>query len=412
MIVLTVTSQVIALGFQPLLKATYSVEQFGRLELYTRISYFLSIALSLRLEYALYRYNADRGFRFVVLAICALPVLFATTLLVVCGLVATLNSSGSTHIAFDDIVIVAFAIISAGAACLSRIVLVAASLKGRFVELGLGKMARRSLEGFSQLFSGTSYQNTGLFIGEIVGTLSFSIVAGARYFRRYASDFSRRNLGQSAREILARLNSLKKTASEFPKQKLAGDLVDAAAESLIVFIVLAHFGLNELGILELSLKLLVAPTALIAASLSPLIIRVAGSFPLRSNAFCTRILAIFIFFVAAAVSYAVFLVAFSDALIGQFFGPAWAPAVQVTLLILPGIMFQFAIGPFGEILTVAGRIAHDRLWKIIRFFLLSTMFFVPFGSIDFLLMTYSWILIGSYSVYLVLIMSAVIGARK
>ena len=410
LVFLVVLTQAIALAFQAIIKPLYSIEDFGIFEIYFRLANFLGFLITFRYEYALYKNISHPHFSHSVIGLffyCALSFLIILTLTLIALKVAEI---------FDLAVLVeaevfVFACISALFIATFRILVIVASLRGKYLRLGMARVAKRASEGGAQTLLASYFGGLGLLLGEILGNLIFFIVSRDRdksndlRFRTIATR-SVRQRGFKA------FKSLREVSSDFPRKKLPADLLDLFTDSIPVIVMAMHFELLVIGFYELTSKILVAPAALFATSLSPLIFRFAAKLDTTRSEFALALLKLFVLFLVIAMLFSVCVVFGGEFIIVELFGETWRPVAAYMLILLPGLMAQFVVSPFGEVLTLVDQVRVDFYWKMFRCLAISSLFLFDFDAAKDLLLHYSALTVFVFIVYLAVIVVVVGKHRK
>ena len=91
-------------------------------------------------------------------------------------------------------------------------------------------------------------------------------------------------------------------------------------------------------------------------------------------------------------------------MVETFFGAVWLTSYDYILILMPAILIQFVVSPFGEILVLANKVEWDSRWKIIRAISLSVLLLPVEITLFSRLYWFTIITIFFYIIYLVMIL--------
>ena len=394
----TIIAQIIAFSFQVIVKSIFTPEDFGKMEIFVRGGNFLAFLFTMRYEYRIYRLKIISTRNLIILgvavhaALCCLISILIISIFYICKPdLFQIWDLGFNFFIF----VVAFGFSIA----LYRIALIVSSLDGSFKTIGFSRIFRRAIEGGVQVTFSKVIGASSLYLGETFGNLVFFLVV-FRKFRVSKFLSSRARLKTS----ILRFRQYQISSRKFVRSKLPADLIDLYAENVLVIAILSYYSFAEAGFYELSWRLLAAPTALMASSLAPLIFR---TYSLHENSYQKLVSSlgkVFTLFVFCAIIYYILFKLFGFFVVETFFGAVWLTSYDYILILMPAILIQFVVSPFGEILVLANKVEWDSRWKIIRAISLSVLLLPVEITLFSRLYWFTIITIFFYIIYLVMIL--------
>ena len=146
LVALVVLTQVIALAFQPIIKPLYSVEEFGIFDIYFRFANCFAFLITFRYEYALYKNIAQPNFSYTVVGLL-LHCVRSFSIILALSVIAIKAAEAFNLVLLIDTEVVVLACVSAFFIATFRILIIVGSLRGKYLRLGLSRVAKRSSEG-------------------------------------------------------------------------------------------------------------------------------------------------------------------------------------------------------------------------------------------------------------------------
>lgn len=399
----TFTAQLIAVSFQPILKDLYSVEDFGVFQLYLTLVNFAAVIFTFKIEYFLYQIRSERLFYILTGGIFLLTFII---FLVVFPFAYIFLSNFSFDNKYSTLSF-GFLILCGGLfSAIYRFSLVKSSLTQNYNSIGKARIFRRLNEGVMQTIL-HKLGTFGLGLGEIFGNLIFTLISNKFYKKGFFDyfNFSFDKYFKYTQYFISRNKNL-------AFRKSITDIIDIWSESVLIIALSIYATFEILGFFELASRLLVGPMALVAASVSPIIIGTArknlnnAKYSLREYFF----IALFLFL--SAVVLFVIHINFTEKLIEYFFGEEWLPVVSIIDILLFYILFQFIVAPFGETLVINNRLKWDANWKVARAVGLSLILLPINIEIHDRLVLFCIINIIFYLIYACLIIRCIFEGRQ
>ena len=181
----TVVAQLIAIGFQPILKEIYPVEFFGYFEIYMRVAAVLSIIMTLKFEYIIYSIDTEKQRESFLSSLLLLVVLNFFIIL----LFFYLYNRFDLPLDKDYSNLIFFAIFSALFMSIFKVVYFFLSKRRQHLDIVKSRIIKRSSEGFVQIgFGFTALISYGLYIGEMLGNILFFLYSNLGMHSKFSLD--------------------------------------------------------------------------------------------------------------------------------------------------------------------------------------------------------------------------------
>ena len=386
----TVIAQLVAIGFQPLLKEIYPVEFFGYFEIYFRIAAVLSIVITLKFEYVIYLIKGEKNRRGFTSALLRL-IVFNFLIMLTVFMIFYIYNNYKFLLDENYSSLMFFAIFSALFMSLFKVMFFFLSKGGQHLDIIKSRIIKRTVEGFTQSglgFFGFAY--FGLYIGEMLGNILFFLFA-----------IRRGKIKTIVNSVSLKSFALKlKSNQDLPIKKATSDILTMFADAVIIIALANKFGILSVGYAELAFKVLVLPAALISSAMNPLILqRVSNAFLSKNDLIMHSIKDVVLLIFMSAILFFVAMLLLGETVFFVLFSEDWIQSYEYIQLLIYPVLVQFIISPFGEILTLIRKIEIDAIWKIVKLVTLSSLFFIEFDTAYDLLLSYSVILIALYLLY-------------
>lgn len=238
--------------------------------------------------------------------------------------------------------------------------------KKGFLALSKNKFIRRGVEGATQVGFQFFKINSGLMIGDITGHVA-NIISG---------------LVQSARKGLSlkylSINKLRYVISkyaEYPKFNIIPSFLSASSYLFPAIIINKLFSSAYTGYYDLSKQVLSIPLALVAVSISNVLLeRISERYKAR-NKFIHEMapIAILIFFIAFLEIMVIRL--FGPELFGFIFGNEWKYSGEISHILVWSYAFNFFIASFSSVFIAMKKIKLLSAWQILYFLAILLLFF-------------------------------------
>lgn len=191
------------------------------------------------------------------------------------------------------------------------------------------------------------------------------------------------------------------------KSILMGEVLNVISLSFLSFFTYLNYSVSDLGVLELSFKILSIPQLLICGALSIIIQNNIGKLVSENKSIISNVKSYFFFLLAMSIIFTATIFYSSDYIISVFFEKQWSQSSVYTLILLPHLFFFIIFSPLSRVLYALMKNKLVRNWQLLKLLLiLSSVVFSKMNLSDYLL--YYSILSGfSYAILIFFIFKAV-----
>lgn len=368
----TTFAQLIPIIIQPFLRRYYSAETFGTYAVYLSLIGILYAVSSLRYEQAIIVPVKEReaGQLLIVGQIFNLIFSCLLTIIILIFKNAILNFLNIHPKHYIYLLLVPAGILLFN---LQQSISLWLIRKKSFLQVSAIKIVRRGTEGIFQLVFRYLKYTTGLLIGDLIGHI-MNIAVGLRILRRNGFRFSWYSFPE-AREVA-------KKYSDYPKYNSLTAFLSAFSLLFPVILINKYYGSANAGFFDLSRLLLLTPIALLAGSVSNVILqRVAEKKRLKKSFKNEFFLILGIGFLISLVEVIV-LQFFGEELFSVLFGKEWEFSGTISkLLIWPFLAYFFSVS-LGSTFLALEKIKLLSFYQAVNFIL--TISLLLFINKDFL----------------------------
>jgi len=393
----TVIAQVIPIAIQPILKRIFTPEDFGVFDIYLKILGILFVVFALKYDMGVVLpKNKIKAQALLILSMLFAVVFTAISFIVVLlfndQIISLLDISSKYSfilylLPFSTLF---FSLYNSINYLLIR--------DKKFVASSINKVSRRGIEGGVQLGMGVGLgglKTYGLFIGDLLGNIAYFVSAYFQSFRGMKFDkrlFSFKFLKNVAKEY-----------SDLPKYNLIPELLNSFFSASLTFIVLAKFSIEDVGYLEATQRLLAVPSAFISVSLGQVVLQRVSENVGNRRKIIPDLKMLVLIMLAISVLFIVFIVFLGPWSFGLFLGEAFEKSGVYAQYLILYFAVSFMVSAFGQVLIALKEFKANAIWQVSKFFLIYSLVFVSFESINSFLMIYSVIGTVVYALYAVII---------
>jgi O-antigen/teichoic acid export membrane protein len=206
---------------------------------------------------------------------------------------------------------------------------------------------------------------------------------------------SRLRLSSIGISIQPQLNLLKKS-----KSVMIGEVFNTLSLSFLSFFVFMNYSINDLGVLELSFKILSIPQLLICSVLAIIIQNNIGALVSERKPILNNIRQFFFFLAIMSTLFTLTIFLGAEIVISTLFEDQWSKSINYTKLLLPHLFFFIIFSPLSRVLYALMDNKAIRNWQFLKLLLiLSTLFFYNKPLNEFL---FIYAIVSAFS-YLLLI---------
>jgi O-antigen/teichoic acid export membrane protein len=244
--------------------------------------------------------------------------------------------------------------------------------KKGFVALSVNKFVRRGVEGVSMVTFVFTRVANGLIFGDLLGHIA-NIFSG---------------LVQGIKSGLSiRLFSLRKMVyvlkkySHYPKYNFLPSFMEACSFLLPVLLINKFFSTESTGYFDLCKLLLSVPLALIATSLSNVLLQRISEKDRLNLSIKSDLLNVLKFIALIVVAEITVILFFGDELFRLFFGPEWEISGRISKILVWSFSFNFLTSSFSSIFISLKKIKLLSAWQIFYFGAIILLLF--FNNLSF-----------------------------
>jgi O-antigen/teichoic acid export membrane protein len=248
--------------------------------------------------------------------------------------------------------------------------------KKRYYSVSLNKLIRRVSEGISQISFALIKNPKGLIFSDIIGqsaNVITTIIQGFKY-------------GFSCKSIsISKLKYVLKKYSDFPKYNLIPALMSTCSYFLPPIFINKFFSAENTGYFDLSKLLLSIPLALVASSLSNVLLqRIAEKFGKRDS-FVNELKPVLYVVTAICITELLVILLFGIGIFKFAFGDNWGISGEISKIMVWSFAFNFFVSSFSCVFISMQKIKTYSVWQFFYFLsILSLLFFKNLTFIDFL----------------------------
>ncbi|MCX6253886.1 MAG: oligosaccharide flippase family protein [Bacteroidia bacterium] len=367
----TALAQLIPILLQPILRRYFSPEIFGAYSVYLSLIGILIVISSFRYELAIILPRKDNEAAGVFFLTILLNLIFNILLLLAIILwkkkiIGYLNLSES----FADYLY----IVPLGTFLFSSYQSINYWLirKKRFFPISLNKFARRGFEGGAQVIFKFAKVSHGLIFGDLIGHTA-NIISGI--YQGSKSGLSLRLFSpDKIKYVLFKY-------SEYPKFNIIPSFMSACSYLLPAIIINKFYSAENTGYFDLSKLFLSIPPALIASSISNVLLE-SISEKNKTKLSIRKDLTSILIFVSIAIVFEIGIIMFwAEDLFRIFFGARWEFSGTISKILVWAFAFNFFVSSFSSIFISLRKIKLLSVWQLLYFISILSLFF--FNNLTF-----------------------------
>lgn len=372
----TIIAQLVSILLQPILRRLYSPESFGILSAYLSIIGMIVILCSLRYDDTIVLPKSDK--ESINLVGLSLFISFCFNLMIFI-LVITLGGKIKSFLNLPaNFPVKILYIIPAGAYLFSIYQSLNSWLirKKKYISVSVNKLVRRSTEGSAQIVFAFLKSFNGLIYSDIIGQTANAATAAIQS-RKYGLNFNLLSI--------TKLKYVLRKYSEFPKFNLVPAFMSSCSYLLPPIFIVKFFSPETAGFFDLSKLLLSIPMALIASSISNVLLqRISERFN-RKESFMTEIKPVLYIVIIIAVIEVIAIILVGENLFKIVFGSQWITSGKISKIMVWSFALNFIVSSFTSIFVSMRKIKIYSIWQFIYFIsILSLLFFKHLPFTDFL----------------------------
>jgi len=377
----TLVAQLIPIALQPILRRQFSPEVYGAYSVYLSLVGILLVLSSLKYEQAIIlpkkTKDAANVFFLTVLSnlIFNLLLFFAISLWKedICNFLK-LSGKYSTFIYFVPLGTFLYSFYQSINFWLIR--------NKKFIKLSQNKLVRRGAEGATQTSFSFFNISFGLIIGDLIGNIS-NVIIGMKQVFKYGFTLSLLSI--------TKLNYIAKKYIEFPKFNLFPSFMSATSYLLPALLINKFYTQAHTGYFDLSKMVLSIPLALVATSISNVLLqRVAEKFKIKQS-ISKELVTIFLVILAIVTIEIITILLFGENLFALFFGENNRYSGEISRILVWSYTLNFVVSSFGSIFIALKKIKQLSAWQLLYFLSIFSLVLFSNKSFESFLRTYVYI---------------------
>lgn len=196
------------------------------------------------------------------------------------------------------------------------------------------------------------------------------------------------------------------------KSILFGEVLNSISISFLSFFVYINYSIGDLGVLDLSFKLISIPQLLICSVLAIVIQNNIGKLVSENKSIIRNVKSYFYFLLIISLIFTITLYYGSDFIISKLFEKQWYQSSTYTIALLPHLFFFVIFSPLSRVLYAMMENKIIRNWQFLKLVIItSTVFFYWLDISDFLII-YSIFSSISYVVLSIFLFKTIIKYEK
>jgi O-antigen/teichoic acid export membrane protein len=371
----TAAAQVIPIILQPVLRRYFSAEIFGAYSVYLSLLGILIIISSFKYELAIILPRKDSEAANVLFLTIILSLLFNIALLLAIIIwkpailkFLNLGDKFGSYLYIVPLGTFLYSFYQAINYWLIR--------KKKFFPISLNKFVRRGFEGVSQLIFRFAKVSYGLILGDIIGNLA-NIISGA--YQGLKSGLSLRLLSPG------KIKNVIFKYSEYPKFNVIPSLMSACSFLLPAILVNKYFSSEYAGFLDLSKMILSIPLALVATSLSSVLLQRTSEKYRERKSIKHDLVTVLVLVLLIALAEIIVISLFGPGLFKFVFGNGWEYSGEISKVLVWSYALNFFVASFSFIFISMNKIKPLSIWQLVYFIsILSLLFFKNNAFKDFI----------------------------
>lgn len=367
-------AQVIPFLFAPLLSRIFSTEDYAIYGLYIAILEVLAIIIAGRYELTIIlpKQNGDAihlAFGALFIALISSACVLVLTLIFNESISETLNNPGlAPFLYFLPLSLLFYAI--------TRVLNNYLIRHKKFTAIAKYKLSHKTGEALSAIGLGWMKWSNGLIFGDIIGRFLLAVLT-----LRSAVKAGLRRTEISWHQIKKQLYIYR----EFPLYNSFPAVFNSLATLLPVFLISRFYDEQLLGSFNFSRMILVAPLALISASVSQILSQKLAQLYNEKKSILPFIIPVGMILSLLALIMIALLYPFAEVLFAFIFGQEWKTAGEITSLLVFAFALQFVLTALYPIFFILKSIKISSAWQVFYFIMIASLFFMEnLAFFDFL----------------------------
>lgn len=244
----------------------------------------------------------------------------------------------------------------------------------KFLSVSINKFFRRGFEGISQVTLKFVTPVNGILYGDLLGH-SANVISGI--FQGKKSGLSLRLFNPAGiKTVLIKY-------AEYPKFNIVPGLMSACSYLLPALMINKFYSAEILGYFDFSKLLLSVPMALVASSITHVLLQKVSERNNNNESIKNDLSAIFIIVIVSAILEIVVILIWAEELFSLLFGAEWVMSGTMSKTLVWAFAFNYVVSSFSSIFISLKKIRLLSIWQVFYFLsILSLIYFkfLPIGS--------------------------------
>lgn len=245
--------------------------------------------------------------------------------------------------------------------------------KKAFKSIAINKVVRRGFEGGTQISLVLSKFSLGLIIGDIIGHLTnllFSIYLAVK------NGFSFKLINYK------KIKYVLKKYSEFPKYNLVPGFMSACSYLLPAIFINKFYGSDNAGYFDLAKMLLSIPLALIATSVSNVLLQKTTENIKTKKSIINDILPVLSIILTIVFIELFTILLFGESLYTLIFGNQWIISGKISKILVWSFVLNFIVSSFSSLFISMRKIKILSIWQALYFLAILSLYFFRDTNFD------------------------------
>jgi O-antigen/teichoic acid export membrane protein len=372
----TIIAQLISILLQPVLRRLFSPESFGIYSVYLSLVGMILILCSLRYDDTIVLPKSDKesinllGLSLIINFLFNL-IIFILVFILGNKLISFLNLPSNFPVAILYIIPVGAFLFSTYSSLNSWLI-----RRRKYYSVSMNKLIRRSSEGAAQISFALLKSFNGLIYSDILGQAANVATVAIQ---------ARKNELNLKLVSLTKLKYVFRKYAEFPKYNLIPAFMSSCSYLLPPIFINKYFSPETAGFFDLSKLLLSIPLALIASSISNVLLQSISEKFNQKESFLAELKPVLYIVGLISVVEITTIILFGENLFRIIFGSQWIVSGKISKIMVWSFAFNFIVSSFNSIFVSMRKIRTYSVWQFIYFVsILSLLFFKHLPFTEFL----------------------------
>jgi len=398
----TIMAQAIPILLQPFFRRYFSPHDFGVYSVYSSLIGILLVISSFRYEQAIVLPKRNRDASVLVTSSILFSFVFSFLLFIAIilfrkwiGGVLNLDDSDGFIFYLFPIGVFLLSVFQVFNFWLIR--------QKKFVKISVNKLVRRIVEGGAQSAAALIHYPKGLVLGDVAGQVGNAVTSAYQSVR----------CGYSPKHFsIARSRELLIRYSDFPRYSLAPALCSTIGFLLPVVLINRFYLPEQAGFFDLAKLILSVPMALIATSISSVVLQKASESYRLGRSFVDELKPLTAIVFVISVAEVLLIALAGKDIFRVFFGKIWETSGIISQLLVWPFALNFITSSFTSLFVALNKIRWQSIWQVVYFLLIISLSLFQDFTFNGFIRIYASIEIVANLAMVVLLIIVVVGYEK